>query len=99
MPAQSFTVEFDDGHKVEVAPTSRDLLKLEKLNITPDECGVFEYAYQGAFVVLQRLHRLGKLDFTPPATVEALQDCADIEVNMDETDPEGKGSGQVPVTG
>lgn len=93
-----FVVEFDDGHTVEVRPTSRDLLKLEKLNITPETSGNFEFGYQVAFHGLQRMARQNKLDFTPPGTVEALQDCADIDA-IDDEDPEGKGSGQDPATG
>lgn len=98
MQFKPLKVLFDDGTEVEVQLKSRDIAKAERLgfdiNTTTESVG----SYALVFVALQRMKRIGEIDFDLPKDSEALEDIADLEpVEVD--DPEGEGSGQEAVTG
>lgn len=96
-----FTVTFDDGTVIEAQATSRDMVRLEKNNVNLDELGGATGSYVIAHAVLSRLVKTGKLTDEQAAAVPAdpddLMDLADLDV--DDEDPEGNGSGQVPTPG
>ena len=96
MQKQSFTVTFDDGHVVTAEMKSRDLAALERDGFDIQAAPPVQGTYTLVHAVLQRLARTGALDFDPPATPDALMDCADIE---EIEAAEGEGSGQAPVSG
>jgi hypothetical protein len=93
---QTFTVTFDNGQTVEIALKSRDIAKSERLGIVMDADKPTIWMYRVAHLALQRMHRSGTIDFEIPASPEALEEAADIEMVEDD---EGEGSGQAAATG
>jgi hypothetical protein len=91
-------VVFDDGNRVEIQTSSRDMLALEKEGIDLAGVGNVEGGYIIAHATLKRYERQDRLGFSVPDTWEGLADCADLEP-VEDADVEGKDSGQAPSTG
>lgn len=91
-------VSFDDGPSVQIHPSSRDMLALEKAGVVFDELSPIAATYLLAFTTLQRYERLDRLPegLVLPKDADALADVADIDPVQDD---EGKAEGQAPSTG
>lgn len=98
MQMQAFRVVFDSGHDVKVELKSRDVAKAERLGITMSDASPVVGSYALAFVALQRMRRLGEIAFDLPASAEALEDVADLEI-LEDDDATGEGSTSVAGTG
>lgn len=97
-----FTVTFDDGRVIEVAPKPRDLARLEQEGFSLDDLFSMVGFYTLSLTTLRRLAAAGEIDGVVPESVDAFIACADVlpvADEEDEEDPEGKGSGPVPSTG
>lgn len=99
MKMPQVTVAFDDGPTITVQPKSRDLLKLEESGVNIEDTPAFSALYRTTFAALQRMERCGALPdgFVLPESAEAFMDVADLEAEDD--DSEGEGSGQAATTG
>lgn len=84
MKLQTVKVMFDDGNTVEIVLKSRDVAKAERAGLVMDEKAPVTGSYALAFIALQRMQRTGLIDFTLPASAEALEDVADLVVEDDE---------------
>lgn len=95
-----FVVAFDGADPFEVQPTSRDLVKMEKDGIDLQATTPLVGSYTLAYYALSRLDRQDKLPagVQVPKSLDAFMDAADIDA-VDDGDPEGNGSGQVPTPG
>lgn len=94
-----FSAVFDDGTRIDMQSSTRDLLKLEQTGVVFRDLPPFEATYRLAYVTLQRYARLERLPdgFEVPESAEALMDLADIDAQAD--DDEGEASGQEANTG
>jgi hypothetical protein len=92
-------VVFDDGREIEVRPKARDVAIAERDYNLNEDSGRFRAMYATTLAALSRAKRAGEFDGDLPESVDGLMDVADVDVIVDEADPEGKGSDPAPTTG
>lgn len=92
-------VTFDDVDPFDVQTTSRDLVAMETDGVDLSNLPPIRGTYTMVWYALRRLERTGKLPagVEVPDTVDGFLDMADI--NPQDEDPEGNGSGQVATPG